>query len=543
MKIVLSNPSKYLQTMNLKKISKPVALFVTVAYTLLVFPAVALTVFDGSNVSDNEAVIPTSAPVETVQVAAVQENVISGDFGSVDWKSLIGQRLTITGDLVIVDTYDLARRGQVKVARDRLYVPTSRVDPNDADANGNSFEGGSNIAKIVKAKKFNDKATIIIDDGSAKQNIFPPTLFPELGKTLPSVRLGSTIQGVSGKLIKAGSALLLIPDGPLRWTPAKRPERPDVGDADVTVASFNVLNYFTTIDNGRNKARGADTESELQRQEAKLVSAILALNADVIGLMEIENNLKAERRLIDALNEKAGQQVFVGCGLPAGFRNAPGGQDAIRVGMIYRADRVNPVGGVSIIIDDAFFKARTPIVQAFQSNKGGKPFTVIVNHFKSKGGASSADKANKNKGDGQGAYNATRRAQSLAVCKFIDVMTQLDSNFRALVIGDLNAYEQEDPIDAMRANGLVDLHERSKESNPTAKADYSYVFRGQSGSLDHAMATSSMAADVTGLATWHINADEPYSMDYNQEYNPKLLYQPDPFRSSDHDPVLIGIRN
>ena len=64
--------------MNLKKISKPVALFATVAYTLLVFPAVALTVFDGSNVSDNEAVIPTSAPVETVQVAAVQENVISG---------------------------------------------------------------------------------------------------------------------------------------------------------------------------------------------------------------------------------------------------------------------------------------------------------------------------------------------------------------------------------------------------------------------------------------------------------------------------------
>ena len=80
-------------------------------------------------------------------------------------------------------------------------------------------------------------------------------------------------------------------------------------------------------------------------------------------------------------------------------------------------------------------------------------------------------------------------------------------------------------------------------ANGTAKANYSYVFRGQSGSLDHAMATVSMAADVTGLATWHINADEPRSMDYNQEYNPKSLYQPDPFRSSDHDPVLIGIRN
>ena len=228
--------------MNLKTISKPVALFAIVAFILLVFPVVALTVFDGSGVSGTGTVNSTSAPVETAQVAAVQENVISGDFDSVDWKSLIGQRLTITGEMVIVDTHNLARYGQVKVARDRLYVPTSRVDPNDADANENSFEGGGNIAKVVKAKKFNEKATVIIDDGSAKQNIFPPALFPELGKTLPSVRLGSTIQGVSGKLKKAGSKLLLIPDGPLRWTPAKRPERPDVGDADITVASFNVLN-------------------------------------------------------------------------------------------------------------------------------------------------------------------------------------------------------------------------------------------------------------------------------------------------------------
>ena len=50
-----------------------------------------------------------------------------------------------------------------------------------------------------------------------------------------------------------------------------------------------------------------------------------------------------------------------------------------------------------------------------------------------------------------------------------------------------------------------------------------------------------MAADVTGVATRHINADEPRALDYNQEYNPEPLYKPDPFRSSDHDPMLIGI--
>ena len=86
-------------------------------------------------------------------------------------------------------------------------------------------------------------------------------------------------------MVKAGRVLLLVSDEPLQWTPAERPKRPEVGEADVTVASLNVLNYFTTIDDGQNNARGADSESELQRQEEKLVSAIFELEADVIGLM------------------------------------------------------------------------------------------------------------------------------------------------------------------------------------------------------------------------------------------------------------------
>ena len=488
--------------------------------------------------------VEQTAPVAT-NLPAQQARVIDGDLATVDWGSLVGQNVTIKGNLVIVDNYDLARRGQIKVARSRLYVPTNKIDPNDANANANSYEGGSNVAQVVAAQKQNDKATIIIDDGSAAQNIFPPKLFPELGKNLPSVRVGSTINGVSGKLVKAGRNLLLVPNQPLRWKPAARPERPSVGKADVTVASFNVLNYFTTLDDGNNNARGADSQSEFERQEAKIVAAIIGLQADVVGLMEIENNLEAEVRLVAALNKKIGKRVFVGCGLPEGFQNAPGGGDAIRVGIIYRADRVKPLGPVSMIRDDAFSKARTPVVQQFKSKKAGKPFTVIVNHFKSKGGADRADVADKNKGDGQGAYNATRRGQALAVCNYLDQLARSNSNVRALVIGDLNAYDQEDPIDAMRAKGLIDLEEQlrgTSSTNSTAQ-DYSYVYRGQSGTLDHAMATGSLANDVTGVATWHINSDEPQSMDYNQEYNPKLLYQANPYRSSDHDPVLIGIRN
>jgi predicted extracellular nuclease len=153
------------------------------------------------------------------------------------------------------------------------------------------------------------------------------------------------------------------------------------------------------------------------------------------------------------------------------------------------------------------------------------------------------DEANKNKGDGQSAYNADRRSQSLAICNYIDGLKQGGAEPRVLVIGDLNAYEQEDPIDAMRAKGLVDLRDQfeAKSSSDAQQPDYSFVYRGQSGNLDHAMATTSLADDVTGIATWHINADEPVFLDYNEEYKPKTLYKANPFRSSDHDPVIIGI--
>ncbi|MFN3193758.1 MAG: ExeM/NucH family extracellular endonuclease [Aureliella sp.] len=492
-----------------------------------------------------DADVPVGAPVAPQRERFGNQGpvVVRGDLAAVNWESLVGKTVEIQGDLVVVDTFDLIRRGQVKVARSRLFIPTSYADPNDRDPNGTSFTGGDNVGKVIAAQKQNDEATVILDDGSAKQNIFPPTLFPKLGSGQPTVRVGSVVKGFRGEVVKAGRNLLLVSREPLRWQPAERPARPDVGDASVTVASFNVLNYFTTIDNGQNNARGADSRNEFTRQEAKIVAAISELKADVVGLMEIENNEQAEQKLVRALNEKAGAEVYAGCGRPGGFERAYGGGDAIRVGIIYRSDRVSPIGSVSFIQDEAFANARTPLAQDFRPTSGGAPFTVVVNHFKSKGGAGDADAANKNKGDGQGAYNATRREQALALSRYVKSRQATNSKARILIIGDLNAYQQEDPIDALRAGGLVDLHETGTSTGTAdGPSHYSYIYYGQSGSLDHALATPSLASDVTGIATWHINSDEPRFLDYNQEYNPDELYSPDPFRSSDHDPVLIGIR-
>lgn len=75
-----------------------------------------------------------------------------------------------------------------------------------------------------------------------------------------------------------------------------------------------------------------------------------------------------------------------------------------------------------------------------------------------------------------------------------------------------------------------------------ARERYSYVFEGRSGELDHALVGRDLLRRVTGAAIWHINADEARILDYNTEFNPPGLYRPDAFRSSDHDPVLVGLR-
>ena len=466
--------------------------------------------------------------------------VVDGDLSIVDWESMAGKTVRINGPLVVVDTYDLLRRGQITVARERLMIPTERIDPNDRDALGTSFEGGNNVAAVVAAEKRNDRSTIIIDDGTPQQNLFPPKLLPGLGRDIPTLRCGSVINGFVGRVQRAGRLWLFIPTEPLDLRPAPRPPRPSLPGGDTVVASFNVLNYFTTIDDGRNRARGADSNAELIRQRKKTVAAIHQLDADVVGLMEIENSDQAESDLIDALNRNGSSnpqdrdQHYTGVGRPRGFTEAPGGGDSIRVGILYNDLRVEPVGPPGMIVDAAFGNARAPIFQTFRSRRGGEPFTVIVNHFKSKGGANNADPANKNKGDGQAAYNAARRGQADAIVRY--VKAHANSRTRVLIIGDLNAYAQEDPIDRLRAAGFVDLHEQHGDAEP----DYSFNYYGQSGTLDHAFATPALADDVTAAIPWHINADEPRWLDYNTEDNPVSLYHPDPYRSSDHDPLLIA---
>jgi hypothetical protein len=191
-------------------------------------------------------------------------------------------------------------------------------------------------------------------------------------------------------------------------------------------------------------------------------------------------------------------------------------------------------------VDPAFDdeKNRPALAQTFMENATGELFTIVVNHLKSKG-SDCLDVGDPDTGDGQGNCNLTRFAAAQALASWVstDPTGQGDPDY--LITGDLNSYAMEDPIVALEGAGWTDLIE-AFQGTGFADGAYSYNFQSQSGYLDHALANPTLARQVTGASFWHINADEPAALDYNN-FNQSVLVKDDRFRSSDHDPVLVGL--
>jgi predicted extracellular nuclease len=179
---------------------------------------------------------------------------------------------------------------------------------------------------------------------------------------------------------------------------------------------------------------------------------------------------------------------------------------------------------------------RAPLAVTFEEVSSGELFTVAIAHFKSKGGNGSGDNADI--GDGQGNFNGTRLRGARALSAWLETAPTGSGDPDFLIVGDLNAYAQEEPIAALKNAGYTDLAEQF-----IGTSAYSFVFDGQLGTLDYALANESLLAQVTGAAEWHINADEPDAIDYNLDFNrdPALFDGSVPFRSSDHDPIVIGL--
>jgi predicted extracellular nuclease len=211
------------------------------------------------------------------------------------------------------------------------------------------------------------------------------------------------------------------------------------------------------------------------------------------------------------------------------------GRDLIRVALIYRPHAVVPAGPA--LIDTAGIHDRPPLAQAFRPAArpdSGAVLNVVVAHFKSKGSCARHDPD-----EGEGCWNERRTRQAQALLSFISSeVLPASGSAEVLVMGDLNAYALEAPVRAFTDAGFTDL---LLEFVP-APERYSYVFSpGYAGYLDHLLASPALLDRVSGAAVWHINADEPAVLGYDAARFGPDLFEPTPFRSSDHDPLLLGI--
>jgi len=506
--------------------------------------------------SSGSVVPATAISLPTVGFVNNADDELIGDLEQYE-----GMLVTFPQTLSVTELFNLDRFGELRLAQGgRLFQYTNSNSPD--------------VAGFTQYQQDIAKLQIMLDDGLTVQNPDPISYPNGSLSTANTVRMGDTVTGLTGNVrFSRGSGgsgdetYRLMPTvDPVFVAANLRPALPPVAGS-LKVASLNVLNYFTTIDEsgavcgpGSEGCRGADNEAELARQEEKLTTALQALDADIYGLVELENNYdptfqstpgSAAESLASLLNAAGGT---ASCG-PNYLAVDPGGSvgsDVIAVGFLYCDDTVDIAVGTTVeVLDDSDLPElglgglapvfdgddtnRAALAASFADTQGGV-LTIAVNHFKSKGGSGTGPDADI--GDGAGNWNQRRSNAAIALAEWLatDPTGSADNDY--LIIGDLNAYGQEDPVQL-----LVDTYEYVDLVGELGGERYSFVFDGQAGSLDYALVSPSMVGQVGGVAEWHINADEPDALDYNLDFGrpPAIFDGSVPFRNSDHDPVIVGL--
>jgi hypothetical protein len=433
-----------------------------------------------------------------------------------------GMLVTIPQPLTISEYYNFARYGEIVLSAGRQYQPTAVYDPGSPEA-----------AALATS---NALGRITLDDNRTSQNPDPAIHPNGFEFTLDNYfRGGDQVSNVTGVVNYSFDLYRIQPTQGADYAAVNpRTSSPDPVGGSLRVASFNVLNYFTTFG-----SRGADDQEEFDRQRAKIVAAISAIDADIVGLMEIENNTAAIANLVDGLNEAngAGTYAYVDTGVI--------GPDEIKVALIYKPATVTLNGAYSVLDSPEFLdplnygeaKSRPALAQTFTEIATGESVTVVVNHLKSKG-STCDDGVNGDDDPEAGSCNLTRTMSAQILADWLaDPANGFDD--QVLIIGDLNSYDKEDPIDTFVGAGYTDLAHAY-----LGEYAYSYVFDGQLGYLDYGLANGALLPRVTGMTIWHINADEASLIDYDMTYKEPAqdaLYAPDPYRASDHDPVVVGL--
>lgn len=518
-----------------------------------------------------------------------------GDFQP-DLEAYEGMLVRIPQTLTITEQFNLDRFNEIK-----LYAGETPGDRPAQFTHENAPDVAGNTAHLQDI----GSRTITYDDGlNTQNNNIGANLdgFGPVYNTATAPRMGDTITNLTGVLDYqwAGSSasgstwrVRAIDDGDNTFADSADPR--EAAPADVggrlTVGSLNVLNFFTTLDDSRSnnsnpdvigpnnlEPRGAndfnfdgaglepgdagyvaDTR-EFDRQVEKLINVLAELDADVLGLVELENNFavgasgNALEELVERLNAEVGSGtydwVYPGSDTVGG--------DAISVGYLYKPGKVQIATGTTVeILNDADLAAlglsslltqstaggifdgsntsRNVVAVTWQEVATGEQFTTAANHFKSKGGTGTGLDADQ--GDGAGNWNNQRLLAATALSAWLETDPTGTTDDDYVILGDLNSYFFEDPIAYLEAEGYTNL-QAALLDNP-----YSFVFDGQIGALDYILANAALLDEVTGITEWHINADEADALDYNLDFSkdPSIFDADALVRVSDHDPVLVGL--
>ncbi len=478
--------------------------------------------------------------------------------------------LVAVTDLTVFDINNLWRYGEIGLSHELKRAPTDRYAPTTPK-----------YYALIEANAANQ--IYVEDDLSAR---FPELLsfYPDFSYANP-IRVGDKVSTV-GPLNYSFGLYRINPLEPINVV-GERPATPDLRRGNLTMASFNVLNYFNGTDDGSGgvtfdypENRGAENLQEFELQEARIVEAIVSMDADVIGLMEIENDGFGEdsaiQSLVDAVNAKLrwrDRYRFI-----ATADGAPVGSDAIAVGLLYRPAVVRPKRKAITIPmpiqtrdDGSLVQMRTALLQRFQHRRSRKPFAIVVNHFKSKGsGCWEDDNLSDEITTAQSSCNALRVSAAVTLGKALE---SYRLPRRVMIMGDLNSYSAEDPIavltdydpvergytimsavntdaDNGQAVPVTDTFGYYSVAKLLDPIGFSYWFyqTAQVGSLDHILVNRAFKRNLVGATHWNINGVEAYQLQYDQA----LTFYPDadgyaftdvgPYRSSDHDPFVVSFR-
>jgi predicted extracellular nuclease len=513
------------------------------------------TSINGSN-SDTAAVTNI---VDCLATGSVPTTDVSMPFAALDSPERYeGMLVRFPQSLVIAEYFNYDQFGELVLGlplpgESRPFTPTAIDEP-----------GAAANARMAA----NQLRRITLDDTLAGSN--PSVLRHPNGNPFSltnAFRGGDLVQNAAGVLTFEFSRYRIEPTRPADYTAVNpRPSAPEPVGGTLRTAAMNTLNFFITgdyptgnpLDNKCGPAqnvecRGHDATEPLEftRQRDKLLAAVVGTNADVLGLNEIENTTGVDA-LTDPQGLVPGVNGILGDGTYAAIETGVIGTDAIRVGLIYKPAKVTPVGAFKVLtsaVDPRFIdtRSRPALAQTFEELATGARFTVVVNHLKSKGSAC-ADIGDPDVGDGQGNCNVTRTnaAKALVDWAATDPTGSGDPDF--LIIGDLNSYAMEDPIDAIKAGPDDAVGTADDYANLVAQFlgpfAYSYTFDGMAGYLDHALSNATLTTQVTGVSEWHINSDEADVLDYDTSFKPpaqEALYEPKAYRTSDHDPILVGL--